>query len=170
MRTGARSGERRWPLDELRRAVLTARTLRRAYPAPAAREYVLSLAFGRKRRAVISSRGFAGFGAPQDLAPAFAAFCAPLLAAAAAASPDARFLRGPSSLTSAIGLAILLLGLGALVTLAFALSSGTGALGIDLAARLVFTLLLLACAWPWLTDERRRAFDPLAAGSELPSA
>ena len=155
------SAEARWPLDQLTRAELS-----RLQRGPVRVDYVLALSFGRSRTAVLLP-GHAGIAGSRDEAPAFVSFVRALLAQAADAAPEARFARGASQLAAAMLWTAALLAVGAGVTLLFAVSSGTAALGVDLAARQVFALLLLACVWPWMSQARRRGFDPRAVPRDL---
>lgn len=155
MRRGARSGERRWALSGLKRAELS-----RVARGPMAGRQGLSLLFD-EGRAAISSVSYEGLvRPPRDQDAAFAAFCRDLLVDAADAAPTARFLRGAPAIASTLVWAMALLGAGAGVTILFAAVSGSAALGLDLGSRLLFAALIVGCAWPWLTDEARRAFDP----------
>ncbi len=160
-RRGSRSGERRWPLAGLRRAEIG--VIARP-PGPPLRSLVLVFERGR---VVISSQGYAGLGPPRDLTPAFTPFARALLAAAAEAAPDAGFRRARSQAAGALVWAMLLIGFGALATLAAALFGGAFALGLDLGARLVFILLVVASAWPWVAESSRRRFDPRHVPAEL---
>lgn len=66
-----------------------------------------------------------------------------------------------------LGGALAILAAGALVVLAFAALSNQFGLGLDLASRLAFLALVGGAFWPWLGDERTRAFDPRAIPSDL---
>lgn len=159
---GARSGERRWPLARLKRA-----EVRRLYAGPTPTDYVLALVFDGGRTALVS-RSYAGLGAARDQTAEFAAFSRRLLDLAADAAPHASYLRGPSRFAGTLNWALMLLGSGAVATILFAAMSGAFfALGLDLGARMLFATLLLGCAWPWVADERRRAFNPAALSSDV---
>jgi hypothetical protein len=126
----------------------------------------MTLVFPRARL-VVSSRSYAGLGAPRDQDEAYGRFCRALLLRAAAAAPDARFVRAPPPLAGGLLGAMALLAGGAALLALSALAAGASELGLDLGARLLFVALLLGCAWPWLADERRRAFDPTAVPAIL---
>lgn len=159
---GTRSGERRWPLERLKRA-----EVRRLYAGPTPTDYVLALVFDGGRVSLVS-RSYAGLSAARDQTPEFAAFCRRLLDLAADAAPQARYLRGPSRFAGTLNWALALLGSGAVATALFAAMSGPFfALGLDLGARMLFATLLLACAWPWVADESRRGFNPAALSSDV---
>lgn len=161
MRRGARTGERRWPLASLKRAEIG-----RAERGWATGERRLALTFAGGRVA-LTSASYDGLAARRDQGDAFAAFAGALLAQAAAAAPDARFLRAAPPFAMSLIWICGLLGAGAAIVAGFGAMSGAAALGLDLGARLTFVLLLLASLWPWLGDERRRAFDPIAPAPDL---
>ncbi len=155
---GART--RRLPLSDLRAANLSreSRGLQRR---------VLRLDFGAGRLIRIPSLSFERALAPQDRSPAFAAFVRRLLAAAAARSAGARFETGESRLARLYAGAAAILGVGLVLTLMAALVADAAALGVELAARLAFVLLLMLAAWPWVVRAGVRSFDPLAIPREL---
>ncbi len=141
--------------------------LRRAYQGPVATDYILALTF-EGGRALLVSRSYAGLRGARDQTAEFAGFCRRLLDLASRAAPAAQFLRGPSRFASALIWALILLGAGSAATILFAAASGSlFALGLDLGARLLFVMLLLASALPWVADPRRRAFDPADLPAEI---
>ena len=80
-------------------------------------------------------------------------------------SPRARFglarLEARTALTYVMGL----LALGAAATLLFSLSAGMAAVGVDLASRMAFVLILMVAALPWLA--RPADFDPRNPPADL---
>jgi len=161
VRRGARTGERRWPLTSLKRAEIG-----QADRGWATGERRLTLTFAGGKVA-LTSASYEGFAARRDQGAAFAAFARALLAQAADAAPGARFLRAAPPFAMGLAWTCGLLGAGAAIVAGFGALSGALALGLDLGARLTFVLLLLASLWPWLGDERRRAFDPGAPAPDL---
>lgn len=121
------------------------------------RQRSLLLTFGR-RRILIVSQSYQGPGRFEDRLSTFSTLARAVAAVGADLSPKARFgvarLEARAALTGMIALTAL----GAVATLAFSLSAGMAAVGIDMAARMVFSLLLLMAALPWIGAGR--AFDP----------
>ena len=121
------------------------------------RQRSLLLTFGR-RRILIVSQSYQGPGRFEDRLPTFSTLARAIAAVGADLSPKARFgvarLEARAALTGMMALTAL----GAVATLAFSLSAGMAAVGIDMAARMVFVLLLLTAALPWIGAGR--AFDP----------
>jgi uncharacterized membrane protein HdeD (DUF308 family) len=108
---------------------------------------VLSFARGRVTIPAMSySRGLR----PENRAASFAAFIGAVAAAAAVTTPGARFRNAGAPLAEPLIWMIGLLGGGALLLLLFAATAGTWTLGVALAARLVFVMILAAGALPWL--------------------
>ena len=150
----------RWRLSTLRRAEMRRTATRGLTPG----HQVLVLNFAQGRTA-LSSVSYDGLGRPPyDQTPLFAAFTRELMIQAVTAAPAARFLRGAPAAAATLLWAIALLGAGAGVTILFAAISGSLGLGLDLGARLLFVTALLACVWPWLSDEGRRSFNPRDLG------
>lgn len=141
--------ERRFPLTSLTRYRLTV--------GQDGRRRGLLLTFGR-RRIVIVSQSYQGPGRFEDRLASFSTLARAVAAVGADLSPKARFgvarLEARAALTGMIALTAF----GAVATLAFSLSAGMAAVGIDMTARMVFVLLLLAAALPWIGAGR--AFDP----------
>jgi hypothetical protein len=132
--------ETRWPLAEL----VEARAARHPL-GPQLSRIMLQLRFTGRRKVSLASHSIAGVGRFQDDTPAFRAFCLELLAHA----PQARLARGGSATLNSLWLVIAGLAFGALVMVASAIAGGAIALGLDLGARMVFLLLLVASALPW---------------------
>lgn len=139
--------ETRWPLAEL----VEARAARHPL-GPQLSRTMLQLRFADRRRVSLASHSIAGVGRFQDDTPAFRAFCLELLSRA----PQARLARGGSATVNSLWLVIAALAFGALIMVASAIAGGAIALGLDLGARMVFLLLLVASALPWL-DRAARA-------------
>lgn len=140
--------ERRFPLAALTRYRLAlGRDGRRS----------LLLTFGR-RRIVIVSQSYRGPGRFEDRLAGFSTLARAIAAVGADLSPKARFgvarLEARAALTGMIALTTF----GAAATLMFSLSVGMAAVGVDMAARMVFVLLLLTAALPWIGAGP--AFDP----------
>jgi len=92
---------------------------------------------------------------PRDQAATFAPFLAALLDAAHADAPKAKVLATRANLGEPLVWIMALMGAGAVALLLFAATAGEWALGVTLAARLVFVLILAAAALPWLERGRR---------------
>ena len=156
--------ETRRPLTALTRMTLR-RRLNRYGPDVALAE----LRFGRTAFA-FSSQGWRGLGQPEDRSAAFSAFVRALAAHAADHAPSARFqVAGQAAAWSQGGLYWIaaLLGAALLTMVVMALSARQLALGLDLGARLLFVLILLLAAAPWLPGGGARRFDPRNLPSDL---
>ena len=92
---------------------------------------------------------------PENRAASFAAFIGAVAAAAAVTTPGARFRNAGSPMAEPLIWMMGLLGAGALVLLLFAATAGAWTLGVALAARLVFVLILAAAALPWLNRAQK---------------
>lgn len=149
-------GERRFPLASLTRYRLAV--------GRDGRRRSLLLTFGR-RRIVIVSQSYQGPGRFEDRLASFSILARAVAAVGADLSPRARFgvarLEARAALTGMIALTAL----GAVATLGFSLTAGMAAVGVDMAARMVFVLLLLAAALPWIGAGP--AFDPREPPSDL---
>lgn len=124
----------------------------------------LLVTFGR-RRLVIVSQSYLAPGRVEDRLASFSTLARALAAVGADISPRARFgvaqLRARQALTWTMGL----LALGAAAMLVSSLTAGMAAVGVEMAARMAFVLILLAAALPWL--DRGVAFDPHAPPAHL---
>ncbi|WP_340645596.1 hypothetical protein [Phenylobacterium sp.] len=87
---------------------------------------------------------------PENRAASFAAFVGAVAAAAAVTTPGARFRNAGTPMAEPLIWMIGLLGAGALLLLLFAATAGAWTLGVALAARLIFVMILAAGALPWL--------------------
>lgn len=158
-----RGGETRWPLSSLTRMTLLHQDSRWGPPMRMAR-----LRFGR-RSVAFGSRGWIGPGRAQDRTADFSAFVRHLAAAGAASSSAASFRLGggaPPAQVIVYGL-VGLLGVGVAALLAVCLSTGLVGVGLEMAPRLLFLLILLLAALPWLPQPAPRAFDPRAVPETL---
>lgn len=149
-------GERRFPLASLTRYRLAV--------GRDGRQRSLLLTFGR-RRILIVSQSYQGPGRFEDRLPSFSTLARALAAVGADLSPKARFGVAKLEARAALTGMIALTALGAAAVLAFSLSAGMAAVGIDMTARMVFVLLLLTAALPWIGAGR--AFDPHDPPSNL---
>ncbi len=142
--------ERRFELSHLRR-------FRLAMPRGGGRQRALMLSFGRQRVA-IASQSWRGPGLYDDRLESFALLARAIAAVGADLSPHARFETAGFKLRDATTLVVGLLAAGALTLLMLAISSSMRDMAIGLAARMVFLLLLIFAALPWLP--RGEALDP----------
>lgn len=126
--------ERRFPLNELRRV---SRLNRGA---------VLQF---RRRRLTIPALGYGEVLRPQDQSKSFEAF----LAAVDAAAPGHRVHHSTRAMEAVVWI-MGLMAIGALAVLLAAGLAGAWLLGVALAARLIFLVLLGAAALPWLRAVR----------------
>jgi hypothetical protein len=142
--------QRRFPLSSLTRYRLAA-------DPNGGRQRSLLVTFGR-RRVVIASQSYIAPGRFEDRLASFSTLARAIAAVGADVAPRARFglarLAPRTALTWVMGL----LAFGAAATLLFSLSAGMAAVGLDLTARMVFVLLLMVAALPWLG--RGEPFDP----------
>jgi uncharacterized membrane protein HdeD (DUF308 family) len=92
---------------------------------------------------------------PENRAASFAAFVGAVAAAAAVTTPGARFRNAGAPLAEPLIWMIGLLGGGALLLLLFAATAGAWTLGVALAARLVFVMILATGALPWMNRASR---------------
>lgn len=161
---GAELVERRGPRE--RRFPLNALTaFRLARPREGGRRRVLTLAFGR-RRTILTAQSYVAPGRFEDRLARFSLFARAVAGVAADLAPRARFeqagvMAAREGLTWVMGL----LALGAAVMLLLAFTPGMTGLAVEIAARMVFVLLLLAAALPWLG--RGEGLDPHALPDEL---
>lgn len=149
--------ERRFPLSALTR-------YRLATAKDGGNRRVLTLSFGRAK-VVLTSQSYAGPGRYEDRLPAFSTLARAVAAVGADLAPRAQFgvarLQARAALTWVMGL----LALGVVAMLLFSLSAGMAGVGLDMAARMSFVLLLLLAVLPWLG--RGAAFDPHDPPSDL---
>jgi len=132
-------------------------------PGSPRRAVVLQFARGR---CVISSHSWRGPGRFDDRTDTYSPFVRALVAQAAESSPRARFATAGLEVGEAFLWTIGLLGIGAVVLLVTSISAGAATLGIALAARLVFVLILMLAALPWFRG-RSGALDPAALPEDL---
>jgi len=156
---GARSG--RYPLAGLKRARL-AQGADRLAPG----ERILMLSFGR-RRIVIGSSSYAGLTHRVDQTETFAPFVRAVLSQAAEAAPKARYTLAGDLRLGIYGGVLAILGAGLVLTLAATLAAGEVPLGVNLAARMSFVLILMLTPLPWLDRLGRKSFDPRAIPDEV---
>lgn len=127
--------ERRFSLTQLR-------SLRSA-PGGA----ILTFARGRM---ILPAMSYSHGLRPEDRSASFSAFIGAVAGTAAVVTPGARFRNAGTPLAQPLIWAIALLGSGAAALLLFAATAGAWSLGVALAARLVFVLILATGALPWL--------------------
>lgn len=148
---------RRFPLSNLSR-------YRLATAKDGGNRRVLTLTFGRAK-VVMTSQSYDGPGRYEDRLPAFSTLARTVAAVGADLAPHARFgvarLQARTALTWVMGL----LALGAAAMLLFSLTAGMAGVGLDMAARMSFVLLLMVAALPWLS--RGADFDPHDPPSDL---
>jgi hypothetical protein len=161
---GAELVERRGPRQ--RRFSLSALTaFRLAKPREGGRRRVLILAFGR-RKTVLTAQSYVGPGRFEDRLARFSLFARAVAGAGADLAPRARFeLAGVMAAREGLTWIMGLLAFGALAMLLLAFTPGMTGLAVEIAARMVFVLLLLAAALPWLG--RGEGLDPHALPEEL---
>ncbi|WP_297514785.1 hypothetical protein [uncultured Caulobacter sp.] len=149
--------ERRFPLASLTRYSLAAEP-------DGGRRRSLLVTFGR-RRVVIVSQSYLGPGRFEDRLTSFSTLARAIAAVGADLAPRARFglarLEARTAFTWVMGLTAF----GAVATLLFSVSAGMAAVGVDMAARMSFVLILMVAALPWLG--RGRPFDPHDPPSDL---
>lgn len=115
------------------------------------------MTFGR-RRVVIASQSYVAPGRFEDRLSSFSTLARALAAVGADLAPRAKFGTAGFQVREAFTWVIGLLGLGAAAMLMFSLTAGMAAVGIEMAARMGFVLILLLAALPWLN--RSVVFDP----------
>jgi hypothetical protein len=133
--------ERRWPLA-------SARSLTLAPPGPGGR-CAAWLAFPRGR-ATLVSHSWSGPGRFEDRSDSFGPFVRALAARLAEVAPGARVAAAGQSGLGGVTWTIGLLGAGVAALLVFSLLSDTAGLGVSLAARLLFALIMIFAVTPWL--------------------
>jgi hypothetical protein len=146
---------RRFPLSSLTRYRLAAPPKNKN--GDGSHRRALLLTFGRPRL-VITSQSYVGPGRYEDRLASFSTLARALAAVGADLSPRAKFglakFRARAALTWVMGL----LAFGAAAMLLFSLSAGMVAVGVDMAARMSFVLILMFAVLPWLN--RGVDFDP----------
>jgi hypothetical protein len=148
--------DRAWPLSSLR-ALRLAPGTNRYVPD----ETVLRLAF-RRGAVSLGSHSFHRVGEYENQTQTFTPFVRALCVEAARLAPKARFESGSARVAGVFLGAMMLLGAGVVLLLLVALRAGASGLGLDLAARLGFGLLLMMAIQPWLSGAGVHRFDPLA--------
>lgn len=152
---------RRWPLDTLRSA-----RIERSDPRRGTGARTLRLAF-RNRLVSVGSHSFTGPLAIADQTPQFAAFARAVCAQGITHAPQAQFTSGGGMIGGVFASAAAILGVGLILVVMATLTAGAVTLGLEIAARLAFVLILMLAVWPWLSTLNRRAFNPLAVSREL---
>lgn len=115
---------------------------------------------------MIPSHSWRGPGRFDDRMESFAPLVRTLAERAAEVAPRARFATAGLEIGEAFLWTMGLLGLGAIVLLAASVSAGAAGLGVALAARLVFVLILMLAAMPWLKGGGA-TFEPRAIPRDL---
>lgn len=148
---------RRFPLPALTRYRLTSAT-------DGSNRRVLALSFGRAK-VVLTAQSYVGPGRFEDRLKSFSTLARAIAAVGADLSPRARFgvarLQARQALTVVMGL----LAFGAAAMLMFSLTAGMAGVGVDMAARMSFVLILMLAVLPWLG--RGADFDPHDPPSDL---
>lgn len=119
-----------------------------------------------KGRCVIPSHSWMGPGRFDDRMEHFAPLVRALAARAADLSPRARFATAGLEPGEAFLWTMGLLGIGAVVLLVASISAGAAPLGIALASRLVFVLILMLAVMPWIKGGGA-TFEPRAIPRDL---
>lgn len=132
--------QRRWPVSSL----LAAR-----FAAPIGGRRAVSLRFPRGRVLVVS-HSWAGPGRFEDRSAGFSTLVRALALRAADSAPAARFTTTGVAAQDAFIWAVALLGGGAAALVLFSMTAGAAAMGIAMAARMVFLLILIFAVTPWL--------------------
>ncbi|MDO9222693.1 MAG: hypothetical protein Q7U20_03170 [Caulobacter sp.] len=127
-------------------------------PAGPRRAVVLQFAKGR---CVIPSHSWRGPGQLEDRMETFSPLVRVIAARAADLAPRARFATAGLELGEAFTWTMGLLGVGIVVLVISSISAGAASLGITLASHLLFVLILMLAALPWLKG-RTAALDPRA--------
>ena len=122
--------------------------MRIAAPGPAGRAGAWIL-FPRGRVTLVS-HSWAGPGRFEDRGDSYGALVRAVAARMADVAPAARIGRAEPGAAGALGWIIGLLGTGAAAMLLFSLSAGAVGLGVSLAARMLFALILIFAVTPWL--------------------
>ena len=112
-----------------------------------------------KGRCVIPSHSWRGPGRFEDRTGTFSPLARALAETSADLAPRARFATAGIEIGEAFLWTMGLLGIGAVVLLISSISAGAVSLGVALAARLVFVLILMLAALPWLKG-RTATLDP----------
>lgn len=118
---------------------------------------VLQLSFGRAR-VIIIAQSYVGPGRVEDRLASFSAFARILAHQAADAAPAARFNLARIEARPALTWVAGFLAIGVVALLLSSLGAGMAGVGVDMAARMSFVLILLLAALPWLS--RGDGFDP----------
>lgn len=166
---GAELVERRGPREQ-RFPLSSLTAFRLARPRAGGRRRVLTLAFGR-RRTVLTAQSYVGPGRFDDRLASFSLFARAVAAIAADLAPPSgkgspRFeVAGVMAVREGLTWTMGLLTFGAVVMLLFAFSPGMLAISIEIAARMVFLLILLGAALPWVG--RGQGLDPHALPDDL---
>jgi len=149
--------ERRFPLSRLTRYSL-------ASDKAGGRRRSLLLTFGR-RRLSIASQSYLGPGRFEDRLSSFSTLARAIAAVGADLAPRARFGQARFEARAALVFAIGLTASGAAAMLLFSLSAGMASVGVDMAARMSFVVILMLAALPWLNQGA--PFDPHDPPSNL---
>ncbi len=138
--------------------------MRIAGPGPGGRRgaWILFL----RGRVTLVSHSWAGPGRFEDHSESYGAFVRAVATRLAEANPDAKIGRAEPDARGALTWSIGLLGAGAAALLLFSLTSGAAGLGISLAARMLFVLILIFAVTPWLKPAAA-ALDPRALPRSL---
>lgn len=141
-----------WPLSDLRRFTLGVRVSPYAKPLRFAR-----LRFGRRDLTIV--------GGPDAIG--YAAFVSALARAAAGVAPQAHFQAEGGRLAAMLMMSAALLGAGAVAMALAAVMAGLAPLGLDLAARLSFLVILVFAIAPWIGRAGPSRLDPNALPQAL---
>jgi hypothetical protein len=152
---------RAFPLSDLRSARLIPSARRQGL-----KTVTLRLAF-RKGVAAVGSHGFGPKLAYLDQTSAFAPFVRALLLEAQHQAPSARYQVGSERTRGVFFGAGAILAAGLVLVLMAAIAAGELTLGLEMAARLSFVLIVMLAIWPWLSGLNVRRFDPGAPPPEL---
>jgi hypothetical protein len=145
------------PLARLRTFTLGVRRSPYARPVRFARLRFARFPFGQDVETIVCPAGV----------EAYAAFIRALAEAACDRAPHARFEAEGGRLAGAMASVVALLGAGAAAMAAAAVMSGFAPLGLDLACRLIFLLILAFAITPWIGRGGARRLDPRALPTEL---
>lgn len=149
--------ERRFPLSRLTRYSL-------AVDKTGGRRRSLLLTFGR-RRLSIASQSYLGPGQFEDRLTSFSTLARAIAAVGADLAPRARFGLARFEARAALTWVMALTAFGAAAMLLFSLTAGMASVGVDMAARMSFVLILMFAVLPWLN--RGTPFDPHDPPSDL---